>query len=36
MYRFVLYMGSLIMLDLLKGDGFGLAWYVPDISPEPA
>lgn len=20
----------------LNGDGFGIAWYVPDVSPEPA
>ncbi len=20
----------------LNGDGFGISWYVPDISPEPA
>ncbi|MBN2475935.1 MAG: class II glutamine amidotransferase [Pirellulales bacterium] len=23
-------------VEPLNGDGFGLAWYVPDVSPEPA
>lgn len=27
---------SRLRKEPLNGDGFGLAWYVPDISPEPA
>lgn len=27
---------SRLMEEPLNGDGFGLAWYVPEISPEPA
>lgn len=27
---------SRLMNEPLNGDGFGLAWYVPDISPRPA
>ena len=27
---------SRMMKEPLNGDGFGLAWYVPEISPEPA
>lgn len=27
---------SKLMAEPLNGDGFGIAWYVPEISPEPA